>query len=134
MTWMNAMDLFTLEPGVYVVCRPKLNGLGLHYGLYLPDLSVVDWSADSVIRRHDPFGFAKGKPIMVVRRVPDSQHFHVQHRIEQAHFHPTNYDLMNWNCEQFATWLAGEKPHSVQIGLAVVGALAAVLFLAARAA
>lgn len=133
MTWMNAMDLYTLQAGVYVVYRPKLVGPGLHYGLMLPDFSIIDLNADSVVRQRDAFGFAQGKQVMVARRVPESKHFNVQHRLEQARFIPTKYDLMHWNCEQFATWLAGEEPHSGQVGIAVVGTLALFALVAARA-
>lgn len=132
---MSALELFSLPPAVYIVRRPTLVGVGYHYGVMMPDWSIVDFGTDTgnVMRRQDPFEFAGELTVEVVRRVPDSEHFDSHLRMQRSMDWPGEYNLLNWNCEHFATWLAGERPRSDQITMVlVVTAAAAALFAAAK--
>lgn len=129
---INPIDLYAMPPGLYIVRRPKLSGLGYHYGVCLPDRSIVDYNSDSIVRQGDPFQFACNHLIEVVRQVPDSEAFNAHLRLQRASFFPSEYDLLHWNCETFATWLAGEEPRSDQVRWAILAAAAVAIVAIAR--
>lgn len=112
-----------------VVRRRKLAGPGDHYGLALPNGTIVDLNQDGV-RAKSPEGFALGRDVHTVRVVDPSKYHIVRERLQQAMAGPPEYQLVGMNCEDFANWLSGEDPISgqvVAIGIAavVVAALAA---------
>lgn len=120
-----------MPPAVYVVRRKTLASVGYHYGVCMPDRTVVDFGADSTMRQRDPFEFASNLDVEVVRKVPESEHFNAHLRMQHVIDWPTEYDLLNWNCENFATWLAGERPRSDQVTAVLITAAAAALIVAA---
>jgi hypothetical protein len=120
---------------ITVVRRPKLNGVpGFHFGVRLPDGTVVDQGMDTGMRVCHPAMFSAGLPVETVREVPISEHVNVYQRLHRARFGMAPYDLLNWNCETFATWLAGEEPRSDQIRwVAVAAVVATVVVMASKA-
>lgn len=130
---VDAGEIFSLPASVYVVRRFTQSGVGFHYGVLMPDRSVVDFGPDtgSVMRRQDPFEFARGRSIEVLRQVPDSEHFDAHLRMNHSLEWPRDYELAEWNCEHFATWLAGERPRSDQVVFAIIVTTAALALLTA---
>lgn len=119
---------------ITVVRRPKLNGVpGFHFAVRFPDGVFVDYGRDTGMRVGDLRTFSGGLPVETVREVPGSEHMNVYQRLHRARFGLAPYDLLNWNCETFATWLAGEEPRSDQIRwVAAAAIVATVAVLASR--
>ena len=122
---------FAPETGMYVIKRSKLQGPGDHFGLVLPDFTVVDFGIETGIRQTDLHTFAEGRDIVTDRMVPEVEHLAVYERLQLATLNPAAYDFWNWNCETFVNFLVGEEPRSDQIRLLVAAAVA-VLAIAAR--
>ena len=59
-----------------------------------------------------------------IKRVDPTQNFEIMRRAVVTTQHPSEYRLLDRNCETYATWLIGEKPHSPQVlGVALLGAI-----------
>jgi hypothetical protein len=101
---------------IAIVSRTKLTGFGEHWGVRLPDGRVVDLVQDRGIRIMSAEEFAQSRPVKVIREVPAASRRDVMQRVYVALSERRPYDLLHWNCEQFATWLVGEKPKSPQVG------------------
>lgn len=100
---------------IFIVRRPKLLGPGFHYGISLPEGTFVDYGRETGLRISDASTFSAMRDVEIVREVPIGEHAALRQRLRKAMLHPTQYDLMHWNCETFANWLAGEEPRSDQI-------------------
>ena len=94
-------------PGARIIARPKLIGVGEHWGVVLPN---------GLVAHHGPEGekivtldeFAQQRPVKEIKRADPALNAHIMD-----------------NCETYATWLIGEKPHSPQVlGVAILGAIA----------
>jgi len=129
---MYISNPFAPEAGMYVIKRSKLQGPGEHFGLVLPNFTVVDFGIETGIRLTDPHTFAEGKDIVTDRMVPEVEHPAVYERLRLATLNSAAYDFLNWNCETFVNFLVGEEPRSDQIRWLVAVAIAA-LAIAARA-
>ncbi len=112
---------------IRIVSRPKLSGLGEHWGVQLSCGNVVHLTQDG--ERFDGFEeFAQGRPVKVVRQASPNQAARIMQRVTQSLQRPGEYRLLDRNCETYATWLIGEKPQSPQVqGVVVLGLLAAFL-------
>lgn len=123
------------DRGIYKIKRPMRGGLpGFHFGLALPDNSVIDFGHDTHIRITDPYTFSGGQDIITVSRVPDFEHVNVYHRLQLAVANPAAYDFWHWNCENFVNFLIGEEPRSDQIRwLGLAAAVTTIAALASRA-
>lgn len=109
------------QRSVAIVSRPKLTGFGDHWGVRLWDNRIVDLVNDQGIRIVSAKVFAQGRSTKVIREIPSASRRDVMQRIHLAQSERRPYDLLNWNCEQFATWLVGERPESPQIaGFAIL--------------
>lgn len=119
---------------IAVITRQKMNGLGEHWGVRLPDGSVAHYTAENHFQIVPYAGFAQGRKVKTVREVPVERAHEVYRRLDQIYRNPRPYHLTDWNCESFANWLTGEQPVSQQVGGWAIFALAAgFAIVAARA-
>jgi hypothetical protein len=109
---------------VRIVARPKVTGLGEHWGVQLPDGNVAHLTPDGEqIVTYEQF--ALGRPVREIRRAPPEAHRGIVGRAMASVRRPGEYRLLDRNCETYATWLMGEAPRSPQVQGAVLLALIA---------
>jgi hypothetical protein len=117
---------------IRIVARPKLSGLGEHWGVQLSDGTVAHRTQERI----EVVGlrvFAQGRPVREVKRARADEYSRIYQRLHAALRAPTDYRLINENCEHFATWLIGEPRESPQvIGWALVGLAAIAVNAIAR--
>jgi hypothetical protein len=114
------MQLTTQRPFVGLISRPKLNGPGQHAGVLLPNgyVAHMTHTGAEIITYAD---FSHGLTVKFEKAAPPQLQLQIQWRAYQAIGRVPPYDLLNRNCEHFATWLMGEVPKSPQvIGIAVL--------------
>ncbi len=101
-----------------------------HYGIYVGGGYVVHNHPDGGVETVTFERFANGRPVYIEARVP----WAAQEAVRQAALNliGTQFDLFNFNCEHFVTFVQTGKPESPQLRGAVVGV--AVLGLLALAA
>ncbi len=117
---------FNTHP-IRIISRPKLTGVGEHWGVQLPDGNVAHLTPDGehVVTFAE---FAQGRPIKEVRRAASEQRAQIMERLSLSLQHRGAYRLLDRNCETYATWLLGETPRSPQVqGIIVLGLIAAFL-------
>lgn len=110
-----------------IIARTKLSGVGEHWGVQLPDETVAHLTSagEQMVSLAE---FAQGRPIKEIRRAAPEQYGQIMRRAAASIHNPGQYRLLDRNCETYATWLMGEKPHSPQVqGVVVLGLIAAVL-------
>lgn len=118
------MHLTNCFNDIAVIARPKLNGLGEHWGVRLPNGAVAHNTAEKG-EHIVPFDdFARGKPVHEVRVVPRHRAQLTMWQIMHALSHPTGYDPLKNNCETFANRVTGEPAVSRQVnGWLVIAAI-----------
>jgi hypothetical protein len=112
---------------IRIVSRPKLSGIGEHWGVQLPDGNVAHLTprGEKIVLFVE---FAQGRPVKEVRRAEPDQYAQIIRRVTLSIKNPGQYRLLDRNCETYATWLIGEKPQSPQVaGVVLVGLMAAFL-------
>ena len=117
---------FNIHP-IRIVSRPKLTGLGEHWGVQLPDGNVAHLTpeGEQIVSFTE---FAQGRPIKEVRRAAPEQRAQIMQRLSLSLQHRGPYRLLDRNCETYATWLLGETPQSPQVqGVIFLGLIAAFL-------
>lgn len=117
---------FNIHP-IRIISRPKLTGLGEHWGVQLPDGNVAHLTpeGEQIVSFTE---FAQGRPIKEVRRAAPEQRAQIMQRLSLSLQHRGPYRLLDRNCETYATWLLGEKPRSPQVeGVIFLGVIAALL-------
>lgn len=117
---------FNTHP-IRIISRPKLTGLGEHWGVQLPDGNVAHLTPDGehVVSFAE---FAQGRPIKEVRRAAPEHRAQIMQRLSLSLQHRGPYRLLDRNCETYATWLLGETPRSPQVqGVIFLGLIAAFL-------
>ena len=117
---------FNTQP-IRIISRPKLTGLGEHWGVQLPDGNVAHLTPDGkhVVTFAE---FAQGRPIKEIRRAAPEQRAQIMQRLTLSLQHRGPYRLLDRNCETYATWLLGETPQSPQVqGVIFLGLIAAFL-------
>jgi hypothetical protein len=117
---------FNTQP-IRIISRPKLTGLGEHWGVQLPDGNVAHLTpeGEQIVSFTE---FAQGRPIKEVRRAAPEQRAQIMQRLSLSLQHRGPYRLLDRNCETYATWLLGEKPRSPQVeGVILLGVIAALL-------
>ncbi|TRZ57847.1 MAG: NC domain protein [Rhodocyclaceae bacterium] len=115
------------QPPVRIISRPKLSGIGEHWGVQLPtgDVAHLTPSGEQIV---GVLEFAQGRPIKEIRRASPEQSSQVMWRATASVKNPGPYRLLDRNCETYATWLIGEEPQSPQVqGVVVLGLIAALL-------
>lgn len=117
---------FNTQP-IRIISRPKLTGLGEHWGVQLPDGNVAHLTpeGEQIVSFTE---FAQDRPIKEVRRAAPEQRAQIMQRLSLSLQHRGPYRLLDRNCETYATWLLGEKPRSPQVeGVIFLGVIAALL-------
>lgn len=112
---------------VRIVARPKLSGVGEHWGVQLPDGNVAHLTPDGeqIVNFQQ---FALDRTVREVRRAAPEAHGAVVRRAAMSVRDPSQYRLLDRNCETYATWLMGEEPRSPQVqGAVLLGLVAAFL-------
>ena len=114
------------------VSRPKMAGHGTHAGVLLPSGNVAHLTTAGP-RIVTFAAFAQGKPVRAEQGADPS----TMHQIEwRAHFtlgRTLPYDLLNRNCEHYASYVMGTKPESPQVVGALLLGILGVVFLAVHA-
>lgn len=119
--------MFFYNHPIRIISRPKLTGLGEHWGVQLPDGNVAHLTPDGehVVTFNE---FAQGRQVKEIRRAPPEQYAQVMQRVTLSVQNPGQYRLLDRNCETYATWLLGEEPQSPQVAaVAILGLVAAFL-------
>lgn len=113
-----------------VISREKLNGGGRHFGVHFPGGEVVDFHPAGV-RFTTIHGFLEGRPCKVERLIPAREVRQAVWRARTAPGEVRTYHLLDFNCEHFANFIAGEaRPESEQItSIAVLGLVGLVFAL-----
>jgi len=133
---MNNFALFTNElvSGISIVARPKLSGLGEHWGVLLPNGYVAHCTDDKGPHYVTYQEFAAGRPVKEIRKVPMSESHATMQRIQQEVSRPAGYHLIENNCEIFASRVTGGPPESPQVkGWAFVLAVLTFVTIVAKA-
>ena len=113
MNWFTTAN--TLASGILIIARPKLSGLGEHWGVKLPN-GIVAHSTDDKGPHYVTYqDFAAGRPVKEIRTVPTSEHQATMQRIQQEISRPASYHLVENNCEIFANRVTGGVPKSPQV-------------------
>lgn len=118
--------LFNTHP-IRIISRPKLTGVGEHWGVQLPNGDVAHLTPDGeqVVSFAE---FAQGRPVTEIRRAALDQRAHIMQRLALSLQQRGGYRLLERNCETYATWLLGETPRSPQVeGVIFLGLIAALL-------
>ena len=121
------MIFTTSQFPIRIISRPKLSGIGEHWGVQLPDGNVAHLSptGEQIVTFND---FAQGTQVKEIRRAPSEQYAQIMRRVTLSVQNPGQYRLLDRNCETYATWLIDEKPQSPQVmGVVVLGLIAAFL-------
>jgi hypothetical protein len=76
--------------------------------------------------------FAQGQPVQQEKTANPRHYVQIQRRAYESVSRMPQCDFLSRNCEHYAYWLLGEKPHSPQItGLFIAALVAGWLKLAA---
>lgn len=121
------MIFATSQFPIRIICRPKLSGIGEHWGVQLPNGNVAHLTptGEQIVTFTD---FAQGRQVKEIRRAPPEQYGQIMQRVTLSVQNPGQYRLLDRNCQTYATWLIGEKPQSPQVmGVVVLGLIAAFL-------
>ena len=121
------MIFTTRQFPIRIVSRSKLSGIGDHWGVQLPNGNVAHLTptGEQIVNVTD---FAQGRPVKEIRRAVPEQYAQIMQRVTLSVQNPSQYRLLDRNCETYATWLVGEKPQSPQVlGVVVLGLVAAFL-------
>lgn len=112
---------------IRIIARPKLSGLGEHWGVQLTNGNVAHLTEQG--ERMVTFSeFAQGCKVREVRRANPYLHDQILRRVFISTQNPGQYRLLDRNCETYATWLIGEQPQSPQVLAALaVGIIAALV-------
>jgi hypothetical protein len=121
-----AMWIDLTRPDILVVSRPKLDGIGKHFGVDFQDGRIVHLLTDGRVEFTTPDGFACGQDVAIEVEIPGQKYLEVQDRVLALMRNPRPYYLATWNCETFARWIAEGKAESGQVvGVLLLGLLAA---------
>jgi len=121
------MIFTTRQFPIRIVSRPKLSGIGEHWGVQLPSGNIAHLTptGEQVVSSEH---FAQGRKVKEVRRAAPEQYAQIMQRVTLSVQNPGQYRLFDRNCETYATWLMGEKPQSPQVaGVVALGLIAAFL-------
>jgi hypothetical protein len=109
---------------VALVSRPKLNGLGRHYGVLIDNTTCYDLQPIG-IRKLTLDEFAEGHAIRREQEIPASPV--ILRRLQHLSQKPLRYGLLKFNCESFARYLLTGKAESKQIRYLAASSLGATL-------
>lgn len=132
---MNSLSSYlnSFTSGIAVIARPKLNGLGEHWGVLLPN-GMVAHTTDGKGPHYVTYQeFSAGKQVKEIRKVPMSEKQATLSRVHQEISQPSDYDLLANNCEIFANRITGGAPESQQVKWGFLLALAGFSVFLAKA-
>ena len=113
------------------ISRPKVTGAGTHAGVLLPNGAVAHMTpAGAGIVSFTEF--AQGKPVRAEAAADASAHHQIQWRAHQTLGRTLPYDLLNRNCEHYASFVMGQKPDSPQVTAVLLLSVLGVALLAAQ--
>lgn len=121
------MIFATSQFSIRIISRPKVSGIGEHWGVQLPNGNVAHLTptGEQIVTFTD---FAQGRQVKEIRRAAPEQYAQIMRRVTLSVQNPGQYRLLDRNCETYATWLIGEKPQSPQVmGVVALGLIAAFL-------
>lgn len=108
--------MFYYQPNyVLVITRPKLVGVGEHWGVQLANGQVAHYTDHHNLMISSIEDFSQRRDVTIVREVSPVEAAQIPQRLQQIAINPPPYDATTWNCETFANWLTGEKPVSNQV-------------------
>lgn len=111
-------------PGARLISRPKLVGLGIHYGVRVNGLprfaDVVFDFTDQGVRVILPEEFARGRPVRPLKYKPFPEALEVIRRADELLRQRPGYGALYPNCEHAARWVFDGKAESTQVN-GVVG-------------
>lgn len=110
---------------VVLISRPKLNGLGRHYGVMLDESTCYDLQP-SGIRKLTLAEFRSGYPITREQELQCDRT--ILRRLKYLSQKKLRYGFFKFNCESFARYLVTGKAESKQVRYLAASSLAASLF------
>jgi len=120
-----------------MITRPKLIGVGLHYGirfwLWNGEVRVLDFQSDSTAREVSEAEFAEGRRVTTRHQITDSRAIRsVWQRVQRFWRNHGPFDIAGNNCEHAARYVMFGHQKSDQIaGLLFIGVIALVVVVAA---
>lgn len=113
------------------VSRPKLAGPGTHAGVMLPDgrIAHMQQTGVCIVSLAE---FSQAREVTFGKAVPADRHHQVQWRAQMSLGSTSPYDLLNRNCEHYASWLMDGKSESPQVNALVFFALVGALMWASQ--
>jgi hypothetical protein len=121
---------FNMQKPAQIISRPKKSGFGEHWGVALPSghIAHLTPNGEEIVT---PQQFAANLPVKIIKQAPHELTPEIMRRAIATTRNPGKYHLVGRNCETYATWLIGEKPHSPQVqGVLVLVVIILVLSLA----
>lgn len=116
---------------IEIVSRPKLNLLGWHFGVRLSNGICYDFQP-SGLRTISETEFANGFEINAGTRIQETKEAYK--RLMEIKNRKVKYDILGFNCENFARYLVEGKSESHQINfLAVACLLGGAIWLSSEA-
>lgn len=107
------------------ISRPKLYGPGEHVGVQLPTGYVAHKTQDGI--KIEPLhAFAQGLPVTEKRRATSSTFLPAQARFQDALQTMHQYDVLDSNCEHFASYVLTGKKESRQINFLILAGIAGI--------
>ncbi len=129
------MFINNFSSDIFIIARPKLNGIGEHWGVHLPNGWVAHNTDDKGPLYVTLQEFQAGKSIKVIRKVPPTEYNSTLMRIQQEINNPQSYHLSANNCDVFANRVTGYVPESPQVkNWVFFFALIGIVVLATKAA
>lgn len=103
------------SPALCVVRRPKMRGIGYHFGLLLPDGRIAHLLPNQGMAIVTLEEFACGDRVDILTRRQATWNATTVARLKVAQQENRRYDLLAWNCDTFANWVTTGKRTSHEV-------------------
>lgn len=100
---------------LYLISRQKLSGMGKHYGVLLSNERCLDFHPQGITESNLK-EFSKGLEVQIEISLPETKESY--RRLEELKKNKKVYNLIDFNCENFARYLAEGKSESRQVFIA----------------
>jgi hypothetical protein len=101
---------------IAIIARPKLGEVSdEHWGVYVPARDFVIHLLPQGVQVTNLVGFKQGQEHRVVQEIRENGAFGVFQRINEARMAGSQYRYVDWNCQHFANWIAGEEATSPSV-------------------
>lgn len=111
-----------------IIARPKLEGAGEHFGIYLGDGNVAHNTKDRGAHFVSLAEFHQDKKARVVQDLSNHNRTQIYWRVMDEISASRPYNLVSNNCENFANRVVGNKPESPQINMVILATAFLALF------